>query len=401
VIRDWSPIVDGSKAAELRAIVDDIARELSTFEPEVPGLLGGAAGIALFFAYLGQVTGDDHPFEQATSLMERASSMIAEMPIGTSLSTGVSGIGWAIEHLAGDPDAETDVNAAIDRSLADTLANGWDGQYDFVGGLVGVAVYALARTARPGARELLARIVTELDGRIGTDGSVHTPAADLPPWQREVAPNGYINLGVAHGLPGIIAVLAQSVAANVAAGRARELVVRCVGALRRYRIEHAAGHYPSWISGASSDTTPARMAWCYGDPGIACALLSAGRLLGEPSWEQEAIELAHGVARTAGTAWMRDAALCHGALGNALILDRFFHATGDDSFAEAARVYVDRALAMRRPGEPFAGYPAHHGVVEEWKADAGLLTGAAGVGLAILALTSDVEPMWDRLLLLP
>jgi hypothetical protein len=32
-------------------------------------------------------------------------------------------------------------------------------------------------------------------------------------------------------------------------------------------------------------------------------------------------------------------------------------------------------------------------------ADPGFLTGAAGIGLALLAATSPVEPAWDRVLL--
>jgi hypothetical protein len=34
-----------------------------------------------------------------------------------------------------------------------------------------------------------------------------------------------------------------------------------------------------------------------------------------------------------------------------------------------------------------------------WAADAGFLTGAAGIGLALLASVTSVEPEWDRLLL--
>jgi hypothetical protein len=41
-----------------------------------------------------------------------------------------------------------------------------------------------------------------------------------------------------------------------------------------------------------------------------------------------------------------------------------------------------------------AGY-AHMG----WRAEPGLLTGTAGVGLALLAATTPIEPAWDRALL--
>ena len=37
---------------------------------------------------------------------------------------------------------------------------------------------------------------------------------------------------------------------------------------------------------------PARSAWCYGDPGVAVALLLAARDVDEPGWELAATELA-------------------------------------------------------------------------------------------------------------
>jgi hypothetical protein len=42
----------------------------------------------------------------------------------------------------------------------------------------------------------------------GSSGLAHTDAAALPAWQRERAPASYYNLGVAHGIPGVIAFLA-------------------------------------------------------------------------------------------------------------------------------------------------------------------------------------------------
>ena len=35
----------------------------------------------------------------------------------------------------------------------------------------------------------------------------------------------------------------------------------------------------------------------------------------------------------------------------------------------------------------------------EWLDDPGLLTGATGVGLALLAAATAIEPAWDRILL--
>ena len=56
---------------------------------------------------------------------------------------------------------------------------------------------------------------------------------------------------------------------------------------------------------------------------------------------------------------------------------------------------------MRQPGQGIGGYTAQllgdDGALT-W-ADPGLLTGAIGIALALLAATTAVEPAWDRMLL--
>jgi hypothetical protein len=75
--------------------------------------------------------------------------------------------------------------------------------------------------------------------------------------------------------------------------------------------------------------------------------------------------------------------LCHGSAGLALIFARGAALTGDSSLADAARFWVDDTL------QRVAGCD-----------DSSLLNGLAGAGLALLALSGDHEPAWDRALLL-
>jgi hypothetical protein len=97
-----------------------------------------------------------------------------------------------------------------------------------------------------------------------------------------------------------------------------------------------------------------------------------------------------------------DAGLCHGAAGLGHLFNRLFQATGEPVLAEAARFWLEQALALRRPGRGFGGYEARirgGDGAPTWVAEPGLLTGAAGIALALLAATAPVEPAWDRFLL--
>ena len=78
---------------------------------------------------------------------------------------------------------------------------------------------------------------------------------------------------------------------------------------------------------------------------------------------------------------MRDANLCHGAVGLAHLYNRFYQASGEPVLRDAARAWFARTLAMPRA------------------AQIDLLDGAIGVGLALYAAISTTEPGWDRILL--
>ena len=108
--------------------------------------------------------------------------------------------------------------------------------------------------------------------------------------------------------------------------------------------------------------------------------------------------------RTPETAGVLDASLCHGAIGVGHIFNRLAQTTGETRLAEAARFWLLRGLAMRRPAGRLGGFHAvmmgEDGQPARRVVFRGLLMGAAGIGLALLAATSDAEPSWDRILLL-
>ena len=77
--------------------------------------------------------------------------------------------------------------------------------------------------------------------------------------------------------------------------------------------------------------------------------------------------------------------------------------TGEASFARAARSWFVRALGFRQNRVGIAGFaswePDRRGRMG-WHTDVGLLTGVAGVALALASALSDEDPAWDRVLLL-
>lgn len=317
---------------------------------------------------------------------------------------GFPGVGWVVEHLTGQLlDEEEDLGAAVAELLAARLADPWRDEFDLISGLCGLALYAVERGERPGGRECRERVVARLAERaerLPEGLAWRTPPEELIPERRAVAPEGTFDCGVAHGVPGVIGVLSLARAAGVESGTLLEESVAWLLAQRLPSGELSQFPYsvtPGRVPG------PSRLAWCYGDLGVAAVLLLAARAAEGRDWEGEALAIAHCAAgRDAATSGVVDAGLCHGAVGLAHLFHRMGRSTGDPVLLGAARDWLARGLDLRRPGQGIAGFQsldpeAEGGAV--WVDDPSFLCGTTGVALALLAAATPVEPRWDRLLL--
>src|SRR4029078_715932 len=116
----------------------------------------------------------------------------------------------------------------------------------------------------------------------------------LTPMARKEYPKGRYDVGLARGTPGVIARLAEAYAAGIARSRVRPLLDGAVRWLLGRKLpETMDSVFPRCLRpGLTDPPQPGRSAWCYGDPGVAIALLSAARRVGEPRWEVEALQIA-------------------------------------------------------------------------------------------------------------
>ncbi len=423
--RLWRPLLEGELANQAWETVGAVAQALEAWSPDGDpaderldrgaSIGGGTTGVALFHGYLAKAMGQEaeHHAARAEQLLDESVEALAVTPMRAALYSGFTGVAWAAEHLGrllgdetGDVEEE-DMNEEIDQALLTALdRQSWAGDYDLIGGLVGFGVYALERFPRPSAVRCLEAIVDRLDEsaeRKGSEVTWFTPPEMLPSFNREHSPHGYYNLGVAHGVPGVIALLADACRLGIREERARPLLEGAVRWVVSQQLEEQRGAcYPAWVE-PGIERRPSRLAWCYGDPGIAATLLYAARAVGMEEWESTALAIAAQAARAEPEdSGVRDAGLCHGAFGLAHLYNRIHQAGGGELFADAARLWYGRGLEMRKPEGGIAGFEAWRpglGMEPGWEADPGFLTGAAGVGLALLAAVTPVEPEWDRLLL--
>jgi lantibiotic biosynthesis protein len=373
-------------------------------------LASGAAGIALFFAYAHLAFPDRGLDDLCMQGVQEALGEVTASNLGPSLFSGFAGVGWMLRHLEGRIfESDEDPGAEVESTLLAALARyGELWPAELIGGLAGFGLYFLERLPRESARQGAEQVVAQLAANAREEsGAVtwFTPPQGVPASQKATAPDGYYNLGVSHGVPGVIGFLAAAHRLSVAPGEARRLATGAVRWLLDHRLPEGSGSTFPGSVGPGIEPVPTRHAWCYGDPGVAATLLLAARSFGREDWEREALACARLAAgrREGATTGVDDAGLCHGAAGLAHVFHRLFRATGDETLREAALFWLGRTLEMRQPGLGPGGF----GVADFdaagqriWTAAPGFLTGSAGIGLALLAAITPVEPEWDRLMLL-
>lgn len=159
------------------------------------------------------------------------------------------------------------------------------------------------------------------------------------------------------------------------------------------------GYFPSFIWG-NGDIRSSRLAWCYGDPGIATALYLASKVIDDSELENKMISVLVEAAscRSLEKAGVKDAGICHGTAGLALIFYRMYLNTDMLEFKEAYEFWIEETIKMAGDKESldFRSYRPENKSLKEY----GLLEGIAGIGLVLLSICLNEEPDWDEMLLL-
>ena len=300
----WRPLVDPEGDDRVLRAVQEIAGCLRTDHAprSVDATLGdGAAGLAVLFAYLSRALGIDRYAEESARYWRRAVDALETEPLSPGLIHGFCGIAWVTAYLEQGALAATDVDrhTAIEDALLEYIPDiaRRDG-LELVGGLVGCGLYALERWPASSARRGLDEILDVLREAATVDeAGTHWPT--VPPdgctdW-RAAHPEGYDDLGLAHGHAGIVGFLAACAARGVP--HAESTLRSAVHWLLAQRCEKADGfEYPT-LSSPERGPEGGRLAWCYGDLATASSLSLAADALDEPAWRHEALRVARAAPR--------------------------------------------------------------------------------------------------------
>lgn len=446
-MKSWKPVLTGELAAAASFAGSEVAVRLSvpsrveeaatatrtqTAFPRSAhwapySVAQGYAGLALLWSYLDALSpeeGWDVTAREHLELAVRDAETHFNLPTG--LFSGLSGMAFSAWQLSRQGTRYRRLLSSLDQEiaaqslpLADSVRaqHGVNvGDFDVISGLSGIGAYLLCRRHEPGVEAALSGVVQALLHLGGEEDGVprwHTPIQHL--WDEEVQklyPHGNLNCGLAHGIPGPLAFLALAHRAGVESPGLPEGIARLADWLCQNRLDDSWGvNWPTATplvetegrleappAAATAEGT-SRCAWCYGSPGIARALWLAGEALDRDEYRDLAVAAMEAIFRRPIMERRIDSpTFCHGIAGLLQITLRFAHDTGQAVFIEQSCALVRQILASYQP-ESLLGF-RNLEVPGSETDQPGLLDGAPGVALVLLAAATGVEPTWDRLFLL-
>lgn len=349
-------------------------------------LYDGQAGIVLFLAYLGTALGERKFSELAAAAAQRVHDSVLTAGSGSECGgfIGLPSQLYALSHVAavlGEPRLVRGLSPALAKLQA--VAQGEAPvASDVIYGAAGAVLALLSLHAVSGDDAALSA-AAQFGRRLLNDA---IPCAGGLAWPSHAAATPL--LGFAHGTAGIYCALTRLAAAVTAQGGFGPLAHDCLRAASA-ALAHERAHFDkteqNWPD-LRSGREPARFmrTFCHGAPGVLLSRVAAhakapGAVttpLPMPSAVADEIEAA---AKTTLATEAAEHSLCHGEVGNLLILAQAATVLQRRTWQEELQARLHRLLLSLNAAPPRCGFAFPD-------AAPSLMTGISGVGYGLLAL---------------
>ncbi len=384
-----------------------------------PFLYSGKNGAVLYNAYLFFYYKDVVHYNKTISLLEECFSEFNLQASDTHNLNTLAGFGWVIQHLVNLKIFSLDdhnellldsIDGLITKSIE---ADGLNNNYDLVFGLIGKGIYFIERII--GGKNLQKQM------RTVTDAILKNSLSDKHGiyWVDKNNPNSFhglseksINLGLAHGLPGIISFLCMVSRFGEWDERDSMVLEKSVTYLLRQETQERLSSFPNTTA---LDHT-SRLGWCYGDLGVALSLFRASEVLGSDQIKKAAIRIAlNSSKRNIDSSDVHhckefdvyDTSFCHGLAGVTHFYSKFYKITGNQVFDDAFKYWLSKLLEQIEKQQHILSTCDTVDLIKliendpnfSWIDDNTIIGGASGAGLVLMEIINEAQSGWDRIFL--
>jgi hypothetical protein len=376
-------------------------------QPRRLHLGNGIAGVLTMTARMAQLLPSQGRTQRAQCLVSAIIDAIGTCSLQPGLWSGLAGILYAMEYVRSvNPDLLGD-NLLPVTEFAEEMDELFvrfarqvseDRNFDLIDGICGIGAYALMRSDKAAAQRIFAsseQALLKLAERNGGMCAWHTGASRVRAGGVEQQRPGGYDLGVAHGTPGVIGLLSHAIRLGLATAHTQQTLAECLRWMHAQEnkcLTHS--RFPSFVEdeGPSGKPQWSRLAWCYGDLGVAAVVAVAAHAGGEGDTGRWWRELAqHRIDQPPATYLIADSGLCHGSAG-ALHVIRALQSHGFKS--ESGQRLAGELEASLIESLPTLGEIEDYGLIEGW----------SGALLALAESRFAAGPMlrpWNLCLLTP
>ncbi len=388
-------------------------------------LASGYPSILLFFSTLDKIFPEENWDEISHKYVLKIKDILEKrlregnaFQASPSLFSGLSGICFSLQHASKGYTRYSRLIHTLNSFLVDQTERFYlsplmkkienkepypTALFDLIQGIIGVGLYELQMVDSGLFSEQIQKILEVL---VSMTFFLHIRNYSVVGWftpadfqftekDRMQFSNGIFNLGLAHGISGVLAFLSLATLRGIVVDGQLDAIKRITLWVKSKRVKLEGSFlWQNWISfeeevgEITSNTCLSRDAWCYGTAGVARSLFLAGKALKDKETQDFSLESFSSIFKRSEESWyLPGPTFCHGISGLLMITFMMAQDTQDLCLKEKVHLLQNRLMSFYRP-ESFFGFndaalSSKGGYIEISKA--GLLDGATGVLLSLLS----------------
>ncbi len=378
------------------AFIDRLASKAGSLLPEHPSLFAGLSGLSLLYCEMYRFRQNDKYARSSIALIEKSIELLDDKYTELTLANGVAGVGWVVKYLLSTgilAKADEEVLDDFDKLLVESLSddNFYENKtYDLLYGLIGKGIYFLEdeRDINKMALELILEKLLLISSRTNDGVTWYDSLGE----EKMNGSNGFLNYGLAHGLPSIVTFLSRLYEKGIHQDSCASMIKSLILFIKSSKLEGQSSNYPS----NSLTVAASKLSWCYGDIGIGLAFLKASEVLSDKNLESEAINLLlDSSKRKLDSSFIRsnrssiENGFCHGTFGLSYLYYRAYNKTKNKVLLEASEYWLYDVHKIQ-PHQLSTVISANYDFESDvWNENGSLLNGYCGIGLVLLRLRSN------------
>lgn len=394
----------------MKPLLKDIADRIVSRENKDLGLLSGGIGDTIFLFEYSRF--DPRYRDEAEAKFSSILSKVYDTCPHYSYCSGLAGIGLGCLYLSSEGFilGNFEIGEEVDKYLYACLLNCIDqGNYDFLHGAIGIGFYFIERY-KQSSNPIIMKALLFLFEKIKASAIAFPQNNSVLYAWRSKNKNGVdvFDISLSHGSSHIILFLCElhDVLDSKYQSDIENLLVGSMGFILSHKIKNTHNSFFPYVVEKDEvftlQTKGSRLAWCYGDLGVILALMKVHKTLPRLNFYNKARRLALYMTkrRNLSENLVKDSSFCHGASGISAIFAFLYEEFKDKELLNSYLYWLDTTKKMlTKDNLEFAYF---NPITDEYEMHEGLLTGVAGVGLALLSYYRTEQPKlpWGKLFLI-